>query len=317
MQVTGARAQDIKWPESSAPYSVTRSIVYKTAPITVDGRTSTVDLWMDAYIPENTTGESQPAVIYNHGGSFHRGSPRRVYDMNGKQATSAEEYCRRFAVRGIACFGTTYRVAPQMPTPDKVGYSDDILLSGFPEIWFRFGNGVRGILGLEPLDANNLEHQELMVNTVLSTTEDVRSALMFVKANSAEFNVDPSRIVLAGFSAGAYASWNVAHGLGEDVAGAVVLSGGPIVFDFDKVVTPDRTLPPMLLVVGDEDQQPIVDPLPHMMARYSDTNQDVELAWVAGFGHFYPAGALTVSGDGTRMSLDSRIMRFLNKVVGE
>lgn len=48
-----------------------------------------------------------------------------------------------------------------------------------------------------------------------------------------------------------------------------------------------------------------------MIVEVQKANHEYELAWVPGFGHFYPSGAVSLSDDGTRTSVGETVTDFL------
>ena len=123
--------------------------------------------------------------------------------------------------------------------------------------------------------------------------------------------------MIGGFSAGAVTSWNVAHGMGVPVAGVFLLSGSDAGFSLEKTVTASSNRPPILLFMGQYDLPGALDTVPELLAHYEKTGVDHAFAWVPGHGHFYPAGAASLSGDAKRLSVEERIAEFLKRVIGE
>lgn len=296
------------------PYSVTRDVVYKQATVIQNGERASKDLWMDIFLPEQKVDGGLPAVIFSYGGAFQRGNPREIYDIDGQQDTPGEEYCRRFASRGYACFTITYRMTPDHPVPSLEGYSEEQLDRTTVSLMMDRVNPVRADMELPPLNPESKADMKLLSDAVLAAAEDLRSALNFVRERANEFGVDEDKIVLGGFSAGAVTSWNVGHGLGEDAAGIFLLSGAPLVFQLEKAVSDGPSTVPILMFLAQTDLSGARISNPIMVQHFEKMGVDYEFAWVPGFGHFYPAGATSMSGDATRMSVDARIMRFLNRV---
>ena len=48
-----------------------------------------------------------------------------------------------------------------------------------------------------------------------------------------------------------------------------------------------------------------------------DAGVDYQLAWVPGFAHFYPHGAVSLADDGSRNALSDRIIGFLDQHLSE
>ena len=69
--------------------------------------------------------------------------------------------------------------------------------------------------------------------------------------------------------------------------------------------------------MGQYDLQGALDTVPALLTHYGNTGVEYEFAWVPGHGHFYPAGAASLSGDAKRLSVEERIVEFLKRVIGE
>lgn len=298
-------------------YSVEAGVVYGTGVVTKGGKAINRDLWMDIYRPTGAETGPRPAVILTFGGAFHRGSPRLTFQSGGAQDTSMGNYCRRFAARGYTCFVIEYRLTPEGPVPSLEGYDadwikPDSLLPLLPQ-----ANHIRETMDLPPLDFNIPEQEETMVNGVISAAEDLRKAVLHIREAAATYNIDPNRIALGGFSAGAVTSWNVAHGMGVPVSGVFLLSGTDAGFDVKKAVTESSKRPPILMFMGQYDLAGALSSIPPLLAHYEKVGVDHEFAWVPGFGHFYPAGAASLGGDAVSMSVEGRIVKFLENVIGK
>ena len=90
-------------------------------------------------------------------------------------------------------------------------------------------------------------------------------------------------------------------------------SGAPIGFDYSHTLTADS--PPLLLFLAQHDLTGAILAAPMVRELFEDAGATLELAWVPGFGHFYPRSATTLGADGTRMSLDGRAMDFLERAL--
>lgn len=306
-------------PESRSmlDYKVTPEVIYGQGEIQ-NGQSSR-NLWMDFYEPltekEPLTTKPRPAIVFTFGGAFHRGDPRQTYHEDGAQDTSPGDYCRKFATRGYACFAIDYRLAPENPVPSGEGYSPEDLDFTGVKLLLDQVNKVRKAMGLDPLDPDEPEDMEFLNDAVLSAAEDLRAAVTHISKRSRDYNIDPERIVLGGFSAGAVTSLNVAHGMHEPVVGAFLLSGANVGFDIFKTVTsPDS--PPILMFQGQNDLEANFALTPILMEHYDKVGVPYEFAWVPSFGHFYTSGATSLSGDGSRMSVEERIVQFLEVTLG-
>lgn len=303
--------------ESAFGYTVIEEVPYGQATVERDGIESARDLWMDVYQPDGEATAPRPAVIMTFGGAFHRGSPRATTESGGATDTSMADYCRSFAAAGYTCFAIDYRLTPEGPILSGLGYDPETLnpeslLTLLPQI-----NHIRSsVFGLPTLDFDVPEQRAILVNGVIGPAEDLRQAVEFIRASSTEFNIDPDRIVLGGFSAGAVTSWNVAHGMGVPVAGVFLLSGADAGFDIKKTVTPSSERPPILMIIGQNDLADGLANLPSMLAHYEANNVEHSFAWVPAFGHFYPAGATSLGADGSKMPVQVRVLEFVADTIG-
>ena len=292
-----------------------RDIVYGKGIVTHDGKKVSRELWMDAYLPVGGEGK-HPALIFTHGGSFHIGSPRTGFTVNGAQTTSPADYCRLFAGLGYSCFAIQYRLGPEDPVPNREGYTEDQIEHNTIALMMDRIAVIRENLNLRALDVSKPKDHKIMSNIVLSAAEDLRSALRFVINNADKYKVDKDRIVLGGFSAGAVSSVNVAHGMKEPVAGIFMLSGGPI-FKITETVTKASDTPPILFFFAQHDLSGGIKIAPFLVNYYKKVGVDFEFAWVPAFGHFYPSGATSMGADGMLLSVEERIVRFVERVTNK
>ena len=167
------------------------------------------------------------------------------------------------------------------------------------------------------MDEDSAEDLRYLSDAVLAGAEDLNKAVGFVVEHAADYQVDPKRIVLGGFSAGAVTSLNVAHGMKAPVAGAFMLSTAPICLPITKVVTRDSNSPPVLIFLGQNDLGGALAAAPPLVAHYRKVALDLTFAWVPAYGHFYPAGAASLGADGTRASVEQRILEFVDRVAGK
>ncbi|NOC46455.1 alpha/beta hydrolase [Ruegeria sp. HKCCD7559] len=294
-------------------YTLEADVIYGAGLVTKDGTQVSRDLWMDIYYPAENATEPRPAVILTFGGAFHRGSPRLTFQSGGAQDTSMGNYCRRFAARGYTCFAIDYRLTTERPVLSGEGYQEDwidpeSLLPLLPQ-----ANYIRGTMNLPPIDFAIPDQKKTMVDGVVAAAEDLRTAVLHIRKAAGTYQIDPNRIVLGGFSAGAVTSWNVAYGMGVPVAGVFLLSGTDAGFDVKKTVTSTSVTPPTLMFMGQYDLPGALSSVPELIQHYEKVGVDYEFAWVPGFGHFYPAGAASLGGDAVSVSIEGRIAAFLDR----
>ena len=283
---------------------VERDIVFGSArvghsdPATATSR----ELRLDAYLPRDAVG-SRPALVLAFGGAFHRGS--RVDDVVTEGATpntSIANYCRAFARRGHACFSIDYRLVQEDPDPGTTTVVHDP--DGLPRSRVDV---VREKLGLPP--ASN---RQLWCG-IEAAADDVASAFRFVAAQAGRWNIDPRRIAVGGFSAGARSAWNAAYGEGIDAAAVVALSGAMGTHDLAYWLAAGRALPPLLLIRGEHDLDYVRASNPPSLALCRAAGIACVEAVVPGAGHFYPSSAAVDCSDfaGT---VDDVIAGFLARV---
>jgi acetyl esterase/lipase len=227
---------DQAFGHSAFGYVISEEVPYDHSLVARNGKEVERNLWMDVYQPDGEASAPRPAVIMTFGGAFHRGIPRTTTESGGATDTSMADYCRVFAASGYICFAIDYRLTTEEPVLTGAGFDQDTinpenLLTLLPQI-----NHIRSsVLGIDAIDFDVPEQRATLVNGVIGAAEDLGKAVDFIRSSSTKFNIDPDRIVLGGFSAGAVTSWNVAHGMGAPVAGVFLLSGANSGFDIKKL----------------------------------------------------------------------------------
>ncbi len=76
-------------------------------------------------------------------------------------------------------------------------------------------------------------------------------------------------------------------------------------------------MPPGLFVIGQSDLPSVQGVTQELLAALAKAGIPTEGAWIPGFGHFYPMGATSLGSDMTRLTLMSRILRFLDRHLGK
>lgn len=245
-------------------------------------------LKLNAYLPAKLGAAPAPALVMAFGGAFHRGNKEDDSFTDGVgQSTSVAEYCRKFAASGMPAFSVEYRLAqadPEPPPPEQrvLTEPDQIPMSRI--------NPVREELGLKPIPARG------MANVMEAAFEDVANAVRFVKANAKDYGVDPERVVLGGFSAGARCAMYAAYGKRVGVAGVVSLSGPLVPVDAAAFLARGSELPPLLMISGERDLDYVVKFVPTIERQFREAGRAVEAALVPGGTHFYPHDAKTADG---------------------
>lgn len=187
----------------------------------INARGMDEQLYLDLYRPIGETGPltDRPLLVFAHGGSFKNGS-RKGAEIAG--------YMQRMAKHGYAVATISYRLRPV------------------------------GTAGSKP-------NQDLIVEALLGDSDtladaqhDMQAAVRFLRANWAEYGIDPDRIAVGGSSAGAVTALQAAineedpgdsgtAGVSSEVAGAISVSGAA---DPDHIEAGD---PPFLMFHGGAD----------------------------------------------------------------
>lgn len=266
---------------------VIRDIVYGEAGVAHGTAPRQVELRMDAYLPDAPAGPV-PAVVLAFGGSFLRGSKENdSFPTAGRFGpnTAIAEYCRRFAAEGFACFSVGYRLAGDDPDPGTTPLltrPDDVPVGRIHE--------VRKILGLPPATARE------MSGSMEAAFDDMTAAARAVIARAGEFGVDPGRVVLGGWSAGARCALYAAFAERVPCVGVLALSGLIQPEDIEAHVPPGIALPPMLVVMAEADVASMLDFAPRVVAAMRERGCAVRLVTIPGRDHWYAAEAMTDAG---------------------
>ncbi|WP_144243839.1 alpha/beta hydrolase [Sphingopyxis sp. MWB1] len=304
----------------AVPYavSVTQDAVYGEGAVTTPGGKLTERaLKMDVYRParDGKLLTDRPAVVMMFGGAFHRGSKgAENFEEDGASDSSMADYCTRFARAGYVCTAIEYRLAPENPQlthqPDPGHLMPREMMTG-PAATGRV-ELVRQRMGLPPLDDAS---RDALWRSYLAASEDLVTAVHHLRGHAKKWGVAPDRIAIGGFSAGAISVVNAAYGMGAPVRGAIMLSGGFGAYDLRQTVQGD--MPPALFFLGQNDLGGIMAGTRAAIGVLKAADVPVESAWVPGFGHFYPMGAVSLGSDMSRATVERRILDFLDRTIGE
>lgn len=245
-----------------------------------------VTLCMDAYLPDEPTGPA-PAIVLAFGGAFLRGSKEDdSFPTAGRFGpnTAMAEYCRRFAAEGFACFSVGYRLATDDPDPGTTP-----VLSRPEAMPMDRIRQVREIMGLPPATPQQ------MAGVVEAAIDDMTAAARSVIARAAEFGVDPARVVLGGWSAGARCALYAALAEHVPCVGVLSLSGTIDLADIAAHVVPGA-VPPLVMISAEHDIGYIVESTPGVMGALRKRGCDVRHVQVPGRDHWYAAEAMTDAG---------------------
>lgn len=296
-------------------YKLELDVVYGQGRIAPEGKEQMRDLKMDVYTPTNPDAGPWPAVVYVHGGAWHRGGRRNPpYKLAGAVHSSPEDWARLLAVNGYKVFVIEYRLAPQNPIPRFVQGKDNTV----PDIGkilseqelLGLSRGRAGI-GLPPLEYNKAG-LAVVWNAYMSGVEDAEVAVRYIVENASDFNIDPERIGMGGHSAGGGLTYSVGLGLKTPLK-AIFPMSGPMPFFEPDYIMGRSDLPAVLTHYAQYDDGPLLPIAESMAAMLNKADTEFTLAWVPGFMHFYPYNAPTLADDGTRMALGDRVIQFLDK----
>ena len=286
---------------------VTSNVAYGTAKVNASSTPRDRTLALDVYEPEGgPVGAARPALIFAFGGAFHRGNKETdEFDNEGHRNTPVSGYCREFARRGYVAFSIDYRLVQEDPDPGDTPVIQDRL--GIPRSRVDV---VRKILGLPPATS------EMIWAGIEAACDDMVMAFRFVQANASRFGVDPARIALGGFSAGARTSLNAAYGERVPAAAVISLSGFMADEDLRRHVAGGAGLPPAFIVTGENDLDYVARQFGPMARHFSAVGIPHEAWQVPGGTHFYPAASVVVGEAGRRSTLEDAMAEFVAKALG-
>ncbi len=224
--------------------SVTSDIDYGDG--IIDATTSPVsaDLFLDLYEP---TGAGVPALkpglILVHGGAWLLGSKdSSTFESSpgsGDFNTPMHEYAAEFARRGYVCVSIDYRKI--LDDPDGTG----LLSTGGADI----SGIVSSVQGL--ISGSVTVTDDQVRDTLEAGAADTVKAIDWMIANAATYGIDPTRIGVGGYSAGAFNAIWAAYLADAPVAAVFSNSGGIGSANTSFIDSP--TDPPIILFHGDAD----------------------------------------------------------------
>jgi predicted esterase len=170
----GGRADPKRYVDMVFPdTSVTTDVVYAEAPSLVTG--SAVPLKLDIVEPAADEQRRRPAIVWVHGGGFRAGTKAMTMPM-------ATDYARR----GYVSFSIDYRLDP--------------------------ANRCQDVQDGRVTDPAELEAERARCTAaIMAAQHDAQAAIRWVRAHASTYGVDPSKIAIAGFSAGAVTALHVAY----------------------------------------------------------------------------------------------------------
>jgi acetyl esterase/lipase len=293
-------------PSKTHAVKLTSNVAYGTGRVNISTVPTERTLAFDVYAPDSVAASPRPALIMAFGGAFHRGNKEAdEFDNDGHRNTPVSGYCREFAKRGYVGFSIDYRLVQEDPDPGTtpvIGDSANIPRSRVDH--------VRKILGLPPATS------EMIWAGIEAACDDMVKAFRFVQANAGRFGVDPSRIAVGGFSAGARTALNAVYGERLPAAAVVSISGYMASDDLERHVTGAKGQPPAFLVTGENDLDYIAQQAGPMDRRFSAAKLAHETWQVPGATHFYPSTSPINGEGGARSTLEEAMAEFIARTLG-
>jgi predicted esterase len=131
-----------------------------------------------------------------------------------------------------------------------------------------------------------------------------------VQARAGEFGIDPARLVLGGWSAGARCAIYAAYAERVPCAGVLALSGTMMECDIAAYASPDRRPPPLLLLAAGQDVDYIRDGAAPMVGAMRARGCDARLVTIPNRDHWYAAEATTSEGGTVQQAMREALRRW-------
>ncbi len=281
---------------------VTRDVLYATAGVNFSTTPTLRELRLDVYEPDGApVNGTRPALVMAFGGAFHRGNKEAdEFDNEGHRNTPVSVYCNEFARRGYVAYSIDYRLVQEDPDPGSTPVFLDKL--NIPRSRIDY---VRNLLGLPPATS------EMIWAGMEAACDDMVKAFRFVQANASRYSVDPGRIAIGGFSAGARIALAAAYCERVPAAAVISISGYMTTEDLKRFVTGAASEPPAFFVTGEVDLDHIARQA-SMIDRHFDAMGVPHDSWrVPGAPHFYPCSSIVTQPEGRHTKLEDAMAEFL------
>lgn len=280
---------------------VIRDVVYGRGGVNFNAENKERDLTLDVYNPRVTTTELRPAIILAFGGAFHKGSKEDdSFTVGEGQNTSVSWYAHHWASMGFVTFSIDYRLVPEDPDPGDTPVLCDLETAGTERML-----AVRTAMGLGPTT------NQLLANGIEAGSDDMAKAARFVQSHSEQWHVDPQRIGLWGWSAGARNALHAVFIEGFPAACLVALS--PYVHQRNLKVMLDRpkyTLP-VLVASAERDLPHIRNEFGALVDGFNRTLPSVEGIILRDIDHFYPSTSVVDQESDKDITLEQAMTSFL------
>lgn len=203
-----------------------------------------VALRLDLYAPAGDASDQRPAIVWVHGGGFKAGNKEMLTDI----ATD-------WAQRGYVTASIDYRL-------DSGARCQDVL---------------DGLIAEAAVTAE----RERCQAAIEAAEDDTRAAIRWLREHAGDHGIDPDRIVVGGFSAGAVTAVNVADALDadSDVQAALVASG----CSFSETAV-DQADAPLFLVASEFDAAVPFDCTTATEQAWRDAGVEVQTMYFMGEG---------------------------------
>lgn len=183
------------------------------------------------------------------------------------------DMARWFADRGVTAFVLKYRLMTTPAEPDAFAVLNAAAMNREAELAAVSGKDA-------PRSLRQLAPQEAIHRARAEAAEDGRLALAAVRERAAEFGVDPGKVGMVGFSAGAFLAADVAmEPGGAPLAWVAPIYGG----DTDGRPVP-AAAPPLFTCIAGDDRM-LLKTVEGLYADWSDADRPAELHIFSHGGH--------------------------------
>ncbi|MEO9147957.1 MAG: alpha/beta hydrolase fold domain-containing protein [Burkholderiaceae bacterium] len=263
------------------------------------------ELKLDLYRPRVRDADVRlPALVLAFGGAFHRGSKENdSFEAEGGN-TSVADYCRRFARRGYLACAIDYRLVTEDPDPGRtpVVQSPESIPTTRVDV-------VRRLMQLPPATSH------MLWCGIEAASDDMAAATRYLLDRASMWGIDPDRVAVGGFSAGARTALNVALGEKVPVAAVVSLSGYMHHEDLQRHITRQHDGPAVLVVSAQNDLEYIVEATPRLVDHLRTSGLHCEQVVVPDAGHFYGAEAVALHDRDGVTTVEEAMAAFLARAL--
>lgn len=170
-------------------FSVTAitNVIYGASP---DGNNVYTTRYLDIYLPSGEgVPDMKPAIVMMHGGGFSEGD--KLLDTTPVGPSVAKRYAIEFAKRGYLAVSINYRLLDELPAPPGIPLTP--VPARFP-VWLP-----------DWLISKGVSEQQYF-DEIAAAVADQAMAVNWLQTNAATYGIDPDRIAIGGYSAGAVSS---------------------------------------------------------------------------------------------------------------